>query len=210
MNMKSFSVGRLLSFLMAGLLLISTALWGGEAQAFQFDDALASAGKSFLSAVLSDYTKATDKVYDTTLKDAQNVVNELAEKLEKAADANISPADRKSLVKQINSAQKSLGDIAKSFNGFADDTKEFDGELETTVQKLLDAVQGDTRKQLGQTESAFRQISQAISGLADDANKVDANNLTDLLGDFGKNIESLKKAITLGGSAVKALSLLAG
>jgi methyl-accepting chemotaxis protein len=208
--MKSFSVGRLLSFLMAGLLLISTALWGGEAQAFQFDDALASAGKSFLSAVLSDYTKATDKVYDTTLKDAQNVVNELAEKLEKAADANISPADRKSLVKQINSAQKSLGDIAKSFNGFADDTKEFDGELETTVQKLLDAVQGDTRKQLGQTESAFRQISQAISGLADDANKVDANNLTDLLGDFGKNIESLKKAITLGGSAVKALSLLAG
>lgn len=206
MSTKHIAIGRLMTFVIAGFLLLSSTFGGSEALAFQFDDALTSAGKGFLNAVVGDYTQATNKVYDTTLKSAQDVVNDLAVKLEKAADPNISVSDRKSLVKQINSAQKNLSDLAKSFDGYASDTKEFASELEDTVQQLLTAVRGDTRKQLNQTESSFRQISKAIANLAADASKVDTDNLSNLLGDFGDNIQSLNQAVALGGKAVKALS----
>jgi uncharacterized protein YukE len=206
MSTKHIAIGRLMTFVIAGFLLLSSTFGGSEALAFQFDDALTSAGKGFLNAVVGDYTQANNKVYDTTLKSAQDVVNDLAVKLEKAADPNISVSDRKSLVKQINSAQKNLSDLAKSFDGYASDTMEFDSELEDTVQQLLTAVRGDTRKQLNQTESSFRQISKAIANLAADASKVDTDNLSNLLGDFGDNIQSLNQAVALGGKAVKALS----
>lgn len=182
MSAKRIEIGRLMTFVITSFLLLSSAFWGSEALAFQFDDALASAGKGFLNAVVGDYTQATNKVYDTTLKSTQDVVNDLASKLEKAADPNISVSDRKSLVKQ------------------------FDSELEDTVQQLLAVVRGDARKQLNQTESSFRQISKAIANLAADANKVDADNLSELLGDFGDNIQSLNRAAALGGKAVKSLS----
>jgi len=206
MSNKLIAINRLMTFVIAGFLFLSSVFWGSEALAFQFDDALTSAGRGFLNVVVGDYTQAATKVYDTTLKSAQDVVNDLAVKLEKAADPNISASDRKSLVKQINSAQKNLSDLAKSFDGYASDTKEFDSELEETVQQLLAAVRGDTHKQLNQTESSFRQISKAIAKLAADANKVDADNLNNLLGDFGDNIQSLNQAVALGSKAVKALS----
>ncbi len=200
---------RLLSVWIAGLMVFTLLLVGGEAQALALDDALTSASQSYLSSVLKDYAKGSQDTYGSSLKQAQKLVNGLAEQLEKAADPDVKEADRASILAKVNGSKAALSDLAASFSGLATDTDLFDTQLQSSVEDLLKFVKGNVRSELTQNEGNFKTIASALTNLATNAGKVDENNLTDLLGSVGDNITSLNTAFDVGTKALKSVTLLA-
>ncbi|NJL44649.1 MAG: hypothetical protein HC922_00650 [Leptolyngbyaceae cyanobacterium SM2_3_12] len=209
MSLKHFSLIRLLSTVLAGFLVISVLFLGGQAKALQVSDLnkmLTSAGKSYLSSVFDDYSKASTGAYATGLKDAQKVVNELAKQLEQAADPNLKEGQRKAILKDINKSERALRNLGTSFKGLADDTATFDNQLESSVENLLKIVKGDARNNLIKNEESFNQISSIITSLADNTKDVNEDNLLTLAEKFGDNITSLNQAFDLGSKALKTAS----
>jgi hypothetical protein len=200
---------RLLSVCMASLMVFTLVFVGGEAQALALDEALTSANKSYLSSVLKDYAKGSQDTYGSSLKQAQKLVNGLAEQLEKAADPDVKEADRASILAKVNSSKAALSDLAASFNGLATETETFDTQLQTSLEDLLKFVKGNVRSELTQNEDNFKTIASTLTDLATNAAKVNENNLTDLLGSVGDNITTLNTAFDLGTKALKSVSLLA-
>jgi len=182
----------------------------GSALAAPLNDAVLSAGQNYLSAVLDSYLKSSQGSYGDPLKQAQNVVNNLAAQLEKAADPNLDASDRRAILRQVSQSQKSLQDLASTFTGLAQDSAAFDEGLETAVENLLKAVKGDVHRQLNQNQDALKQVASGVSALADNAGNINENNLTKVLESVGDNINSLNRAFDLGSQALKGLSTLAG
>jgi hypothetical protein len=209
MNARFKALDRLVSGCLAALLVVTLLLAGGEAQALKLDESLNSAGKSYLSSVLKDYAKDSQDAYGSSLKQAQKLVNGLAEQLEKAADPDAKASDRASSLASVNQSKTSLTNLAASFSGLASDTKTFDTKLQTSVEDLLKLVKGDVRTQLTQNEDNFKKIASTISALADDAGKIDDANLANLLGSVSDHITSLNTAFDVGSKALKASASLA-
>ncbi len=209
MNAQATFLGRLVSACMAALLVFTLVFVGGDAQALALDEALTSAGKDYLSSVLKDYAKESQDTYGDSLKQAQKLVNGLAEQLEKATDPDVKAGDRASILAKVNASQAALTDLATSFSGLATETEAFDSQLQTAVEDLLKLVKGDLRTQLIQNKDSFKKIASTLKALASNAAKVDENNLTNLLGSVGDNITSLNETLDLGTKAIKAAALLA-
>jgi len=210
MKRKSLSFGRLTSTLLAGFLVLSVLFLGGQAQALQLsdlNDLLNSAGKDYLSSVMNDYSKTSQGAYEDGLKTVQKVVNNLAAQLEEAADPSIKPAQRSSLLRDINKSERALRDLGASFKGLADDTATFDNKLEASVEDLLKLVRNDVRNNLTQSEDSYKQISNLLGSLADNTKAIDENNLLSLAGKFGDNVKSLNQAFDLGNKALSAASV---
>jgi len=210
MKIKLLPYGRLMSTLFAGFLVFSLLFFGGQAKALQLSDLntlLNSAGKDYLSSVLNDYSKTSQGTYEDGIKTAQKVVNNLATQLQKAVDPNIKPAQRNSILKEINKSERTLRDLGTSFKGLAEDTATFDSKFESSVEELLRLVRSDVRDNLTQSEDSYKQISNLLSSLADNTKAIDENNLLSLAGKFGDNVKSLNQAFDLGNKALSAVSV---
>ena len=211
MNVKPASFGRLVSTFLAGFLVLTVFFFGSQAKALQLsdlDNLLTSTGKDYLSSIIDDYSKVSQGAYEDGLKKAQKVVNDLAVQLEKAGDPNIKPAQRNSILKDINKSERTLRDLGSSFKDLADGTATFDNKLETSVEDLLRLVRGDVRSKLTQNEDSFKEISNIFASLADNTKAIDGDNLLSLAGKFGDNVKSLNQAFDLGSKALKTASLV--
>ena len=211
MNVKPASFGRLVSTFLAGFLVLTVFFFGSQAKALQLsdlDNLLTSTGKDYLSSIIDDYSKVSQGAYEDGLKKAQKVVNDLAVQLEKAGDPNIKPAQRNSILKDINKSERTLRDLGSSFKDLADGTATFDNKLETSVEDLLRLVRGDVRANLTQNEDSFKEISSIFASLADNTKAIDGDNLLSLAGKFGDNVKSLNQAFDLGSKALKTASLV--
>jgi len=211
MNVKPASFGRLVSTFLAGFLVLTVLFFGSQAKALQLsdlDNLLTSTGKDYLSSIIDDYSKVSQGAYEDGLKKAQKVVNDLAVQLEKAGDPNIKPAQRNSILKDINKSERTLRDLGSSFKDLADGTATFDNKLETSVEDLLRSVRGDVRTKLTQNEDSFKEISNIFASLADNTKAIDGDNLLSLAGKFGDNVKSLNQAFDLGSKALKTASLV--
>ena len=211
MNVKPASFGRLVSTFLAGFLVLTVFFFGSQAKALQLsdlDNLLTSTGKDYLSSIIDDYSKVSQGAYEDGLKKAQKVVNDLAVQLEKAGDPNIKPAQRNSILKDINKSERTLRDLGSSFKDLADGTATFDNKLETSVEDLLRSVRGDVRTKLTQNEDSFKEISNIFASLADNTKAIDGDNLLSLAGKFGDNVKSLNQAFDLGSKALKTASLV--
>jgi hypothetical protein len=194
---------------LAALVLLSTLAVGGSAQAAILEETLTAAGKSYLSSVLKDYAKESQDGYGSSIKQAQKLINGLAEQLEKAADPEVKASDRAAIFTKVNGSKAALADLASSFTTLAKDTETFDQQLQTSLEDLLKLVKGDVRTQLTQNEDTYRQIASTLSALATSAGKIDENNLSDLLDGVGDNITTLNTAFDLGNKALKSVASLA-
>jgi uncharacterized phage infection (PIP) family protein YhgE len=199
---------RLTSAVMAILLVFFVTVAPANAKSLPLDELLTTAGKDFLAEVLDDYAKFSQDALSSNLKDAQKLVNGLAEDLEKAADPDIKASQRAKILKDVNSAKATLSDLALTFKGLATDTDTFDQTLETSVKQLLDLVKGDVRTQLNQNKTTLEQISGAIADLSNSAAKINENNFAAGFEGFGRNITALNEALTTGGQSIKATSAL--
>lgn len=211
MHVKPASFGRLVSVFLAGFLVLTVFFFGSQAKALQLsdlDNLLTSTGKDYLSSIIDDYSKVSQGAYEDGLKKAQKVVNDLAVQLEKAGDPNIKPAQRNSILKDINKSERTLRDLGSSFKDLADGTATFDNKLETSVEDLLRLVRGDVRANLTQNEDSFKEISNIFASLADNTKAIDGDNLLSLAGKFGDNVKSLNQAFDLGSKALKTASLV--
>jgi len=206
MKMTKFSVGQVLSVVLAGLLFITSFAFGPEAKAFAFDDALTQAGKSFLSSVVSDYTKDTQTAFDKQLNLAKQDVKELSAQLERASNPNIKPSERNQILSKIAASQKNLQKVAASFDGLAQQTENFDNQLEGSVQDLLNAVQGQVRDKLTGNRNSFQEISKAISAIADDTKDVNANDLASFLSQVGGHIKTLNQTFNVANKAIQSFA----
>ncbi|HSM80881.1 MAG TPA: hypothetical protein VLS96_04305 [Nodosilinea sp.] len=209
MNAQWKAFSRLVSGCLALLLVVTLVFVGGEARALTLDDDLASAGKSYLSSVLKDYAKESQDAYGSSLKQAQKLVNGLAEQLEKAADPDVKVSDRTSLLTGINRSKAALTELAAAFGDLATDTDSFDTQLQSSVEDLLKLVKGDVRTQLTESKTTLKQIAATLTDLATNAGKIDETNLTDLLDGVGDNITALNTAFDQGSKALKAAATLA-
>ncbi|MEA5450648.1 hypothetical protein VB780_18865 [Leptolyngbya sp. CCNP1308] len=205
-QLKAFS--RLVGGCLAVLLVFTLVFGGGEARALTLDEDLTSAGKSYLSSVLKDYAKEAQDTYGSSLKQAQKLVNGLAEDLEEAADPDTKIGDRAAILTSINTSKAALTDLAASFSGLATETATFDSQLQASVEDLLKLVKGDVRTQLTQNEDNFKKIADTLTALANDAGKIDDANLSNLLGSVGDHITALNTAFDVGGKALKASASL--
>ncbi|MFQ4138243.1 hypothetical protein PGN35_018185 [Nodosilinea sp. PGN35] len=209
MNNTFRVLGRLVSVCLAALLMTTLLGVGGAAQALNLDETLTAAGQDYLSAVLKDYAKASQDSYSSSTKQAQKLVNSLAEQLEKAADPGAKESDRTALLTKVNQSKASLTDLATAFNDLATETETFDRQLQTSLEDLLKLVQGDVRTQLSQSEANFSEIASTLTALATDAGQIDAENLASRLTSVSDHITSLNTAFDVGGKALKATATLA-
>ena len=208
MNPVLIYLTRLTSAVMATLLVVFLTINPASAKSLALDDMLASAGKDYLAEVLKDYGKASQDALVSTLKDAQKLVNTLAEDLEKAADPDIKVSQRTQILDDVNAAKASLADLAVSFKGLATDTESFDSALQTSVEDLLSLVKGDVKTQLGQTKTTLEQIADAVADLSSSAATISEANLASGLESFGSNITALNQALEQGSQSIQATSAL--
>ncbi|HIK44820.1 MAG TPA: hypothetical protein IGR64_08000 [Leptolyngbyaceae cyanobacterium M65_K2018_010] len=194
---------RCISIALATLLVLTLGVHRAEAKSASLEDLLTSAGKNYLSSVLEGYTKSSQETYGGALKQAQKLINSLADDLEKAADPDIKVSERTKILKDVNASKTTLADLAASIKGLATDTDNFDQALQKSVEDLLSLVKGDVRTQFKQNKTALEQISSAIAALSDNAAKISESNLTAGLEGFGDKITALNQALELGGQALK-------
>jgi archaellum component FlaC len=195
---------RLASLVMATVLVFTLSVNRAEAKAVSLEAALTEANQDYLASVMEGYTKSSQATYGGALKQAQKLVNGLADDLEKAADPDIKVSDRTKILQDVNTAKATLADLATTFQGLATDTDTFDQTLQASVEDLLARVKGDVRDQLSQNKTSLAQIGSAIADLSDSAAQVSEANLISDLESFGRNINALNAALAAGGQSIKA------
>lgn len=197
---------QLFAVVLSSVLLTIGLFFDAEAQAASIEDSLVQSGKTFLSSVVNEYTKATQDDFDSQFKDVQKTIKELSGELKKAANPALKPEERKKLFNQIANTKNELQKAATSFEGMARQTDEFGNQLEGSVQDLLATVQNQVSGKLSGNRTTFEQTSKAISAIADDISNVNETNVLDFISQVGNHIQDLNQTAEAASKVIKSFA----
>jgi chromosome segregation ATPase len=199
-NFLGFFLSLLL--LVSGLVLINPPL----AIADTGENPIATAVAHFLHSTLDPYQQNTEDSFRNSLKTLQTTVNELSERLEKAADPGTDEETRQQLGEKITENRQALQSAAVTFTGLAERSLDWDGELDRSLEDLVTTVKTRVHPRLTDSQESFTAIAAAISALAEDTGHWNDGNQADTLTQIGERINTLNSAIINGDRAVKAFA----
>jgi chromosome segregation ATPase len=199
-NFLGFFLSLLL--LVSGLVLINPSLAIAETE----DNPIATAVEHFLRSTLDPYRQNTEDSFRNSLKTLQTTVNELSERLEKAADPRTDEETRQQLREKITENRQALQSAAVTFTGLAERSLDWDGEIDRSLEELIATVKTRVHPRLTDSQESFTAIAAAISTLAEDIGHWNDANQADTLNQIGERINALNTAIINGDQAVKAFA----
>jgi len=204
--MQKQSFGALaVSFVLTIILFVSNIFFIQPSYAGIAEDLIGKASANFVKSVLDGYQKEAKLSFDNELSNVNKTIDDLSTLLNKAIKNPNSVSERQ-LSRAIESSQNKLTELANNFNTLADQTDNYNRELETSLENLLSSAKGDVRNKFQETEKAYKNVASALGEIVSDASNIDTRNLSNIAGKFDEDINSLKTASEVVNQAFKAFA----
>ena len=208
MKRTILSLKRCVNVFLACLLLVVSLTFGNSAQAksINLEESLTEAGADFVSSVVDDYTKFTQSSLKEQYKVVKQTVKELTSQLEKAASPTAKATDTTAIGDKLALSQTTLQQAADAFKTLADQSGQFDTQLESSVKELLTTAKTQLKEKMAGSQDAFLNVSKALEAIAADTKSADTSDLAALQTKLTEDVTALTQAIEAASTALKGTS----